>query len=184
MSVETSPIFFFIPGAWHSPDTFNAVRAVLAQRGHESTAVALPSVGSDKPFNVGLHADIAHVHHALRALAKMGRKIVLIMHSYGGMVGSGALEGLGYAQRQQNDLSGGVIMAVWMASFVTPKGKCLFDMLGNQWLPWMMFTVCILPSCLPIASAHTPSNPFMGSELWSVIKMSSGMQKMRDFVFA
>jgi hypothetical protein len=65
------------------------------------------------------------------------------MHSYGGMVGAGATEDLGYAQRSEAGQLGGVIMMVWLAAFVTPKGKSVIDMLGGNWLPWMLLSVCI-----------------------------------------
>ncbi|KAF3396162.1 hypothetical protein F1880_007286 [Penicillium rolfsii] len=130
MAVKNSPIYVFVPGAWHTPDTFDSIRALLSKRGHESEAIALPSVGTPEPAKSGLHADIAHVNGVLRALADQGRQVIVVMHSYGGMVGAGAVEGLGYAQRSQAGLPGGVIMMVWLAAFVTPKGKSVIDMLG------------------------------------------------------
>jgi hypothetical protein len=74
------------------------------------------------------------------------------------MVGAGAFESLGYSQRSKAGLPGGVIMVVWMAAFATPKGQSLLDMLGGNWLPWMLpnvsyvvyatFALCILFSRL------------------------------------
>lgn len=66
---------------------------------------------------------------------------MVVNHSYGGLVGAGAVEGLGYAQRSQAGLPGGVIMVVWMTAFVALKGQSLFDKLGGNWLPWMLFKV-------------------------------------------
>ncbi|CEJ62157.1 hypothetical protein PMG11_10665 [Penicillium brasilianum] len=138
MAVKNSPIYVFVPGAWHTPDTFDGIRALLSKRGYDSEAIALPSVGAAEPTKSGLHADIAHTNVVLRALAEQGRQIVVVTHSYGGMVGSGAVEGLGYAQRSNAGQAGGVIMVVWLAAFVTPKGKSVIDMLGGNWLPWML----------------------------------------------
>ncbi|OOQ81529.1 hypothetical protein PEBR_42688 [Penicillium brasilianum] len=140
MAVKNSPIFVFVPGAWHTPDTFDGIRALLSKRGYDSEAIELPSVGAAEPTKSGLHADIAHTNVVLRALAERGRQIVVVTHSYGGMVGSGAVEGLGYAQRSNAGQAGGVIMVVWLAAFVTPKGKSVIDMLGGNWLPWMLLS--------------------------------------------
>jgi hypothetical protein len=96
MAVKNTPIYVFVPGAWHTPDTFDGIRALLSKRGHDSEAINLPSVGAAEPTKSGLHADIAHTYVVLRALADQGRQIIVVMHSYGGMVGSGAVEGLGY----------------------------------------------------------------------------------------
>lgn len=32
-------------------------------------------------------------------------------------------------------------MVVWMTAFVALKGQSLFDKLGGNWLPWMLFKV-------------------------------------------
>ncbi|OJJ96611.1 hypothetical protein ASPACDRAFT_46781 [Aspergillus aculeatus ATCC 16872] len=139
MTANAKPIFVFVPGAWHDPDTFDNIRDLLQKRGHDTDAVANQSVGAADP-SVGLHADIAHTKRALQALADQGRSIVVVAHSYGGIVAAGAVEGLGYTSRARAGQHGGVIQVVWMAAFVTPKGKSLLDMLGGNWLPWMSFT--------------------------------------------
>lgn len=136
------PIFVFVPGAWHTPDTFDEVRALLAKRGYDSEAIATPSVCGSSPDN-GLHADITHTNAILKGLADDGRQIVVVNHSYGGLVGAGAVEDLGYAQRSQAGLPGGVIMVVWMAAFVGLKGESALDKLGGNWLPWMLLKVRI-----------------------------------------
>lgn len=47
------------------------------------------------------------------------------------------MEGLGYKARAIRREPGGVIMVIWRGSFVAPKGKSLYNMVGDQWLPWM-----------------------------------------------
>jgi len=76
-------------------------------------------------------------------MAEAGGQIVVANHSYGGMVGSGAVEGLGYTQRAQSGLPGGVIMMVWMEDLVTPKGRTVLDQLGGNWLLRMIVNVRI-----------------------------------------
>jgi hypothetical protein len=143
MAVAEKPIFVFVPGAWHTPDVFDGIRALLATRGYESEAVATLSVGATPP-DKGLHDDIAYTHAILKGLADNGKQIVVVTHSYGGIVGAGAVERLGYAQRSSAGLQGGVIMVVWMAAFVAPKGKSIKNMLGGTWLPWMLFKVRVI----------------------------------------
>lgn len=140
MATKTSPIFVFVPGAWHTPDTFDTIRGLLADRGFDSEAVANQSVGASDPLT-GLHADIAFTKGVLQKLSDEGRQIVVVAHSYGGMVGAGAVEGLSFSERSKAGLPGGVIQVVWMAAFVTPKGKSVIDMLGGNWLPWMISKV-------------------------------------------
>ncbi|KAL4814655.1 Alpha/beta hydrolase fold-1 [Aspergillus spinulosporus] len=137
------PIFVFIPGAWHTPDTFDRLRNLMAEQGLESVAIANPSVSAQPPNGVrptnGLHFDIKHTKAALQKLVDDGREVVVVMHSYGGAVGASAMEGLGYAQRSQAGLRGGVIMAVWMTAFVAHKGESMLDLFGGDWGPCVRF---------------------------------------------
>ncbi|PVI02277.1 alpha/beta-hydrolase [Periconia macrospinosa] len=134
----SKPTIVFAPGAWHTPDCFDIAREQLHQRGWETEAVAYPSVGAEPP-NKGLADDTAALRATLEKLADDGKEIVLIVHSYGGLVGQNALEGLGYKQRQAVGKKGGVIIFVYLAAFVAPKGATIKAMLGGQFLPWMQF---------------------------------------------
>ncbi|KAF4981772.1 hypothetical protein FZEAL_2494 [Fusarium zealandicum] len=136
--MTSNPIIVFAPGAWHTPDCFDLVRNALHARGWSTEAVAYPSVGAEPPVK-GLADDAAALRSTLQGLVDQGSQIVLVVHSYGGLVGANAVEGLGYQQRKAQGLSGGVVMFVYLAAFVTPLGKCIKEMLGGQWLPWMNF---------------------------------------------
>ncbi|KAL4745614.1 hypothetical protein BDW72DRAFT_211147 [Aspergillus terricola var. indicus] len=137
------PIFVFVPGAWHTPDTFDRLRSLMTEQGLESEAIDHPSISAPHPTkgvhpSNGLHADIKHTKAILQALVDSGRQVVVVMHSYGGAVGASAMEGLGYAQRSKIGLQGGVIMAVWMTAFVACKGQSMMDLLGGNRRPWML----------------------------------------------
>ena len=135
----SKPTIVFAPGAWHAPDCFDIVREQLHQRGWETEAVTYPSVGAEPP-NKGLADDAMALRSTLERLADECKEIVLVAHSYGGLVGQNALQGLGYKQRQAAGKRGGVIMFVYLAAFVAPKGATIKAMLG-QFLPWMQFDV-------------------------------------------
>ena len=134
------PTIVFAPGAWHTPDCFDPARDVLAARGWSVEAINYPSVGAEPP-TVGLAEDAKVVRETLQRLADEGKSIVLVVHSYGGLVGANAVEGLGYKRRAQQGKTGGVIMFVYLSAFVTPLGKSIIEMLGGQPLPWMKFDV-------------------------------------------
>ncbi|KAL4965978.1 alpha/beta hydrolase [Aspergillus stella-maris] len=137
MATTGNPIFVFIPGAWHTADTFDELRSLMAEQGLDSEAIATPSVGASPPVK-GLHADIEYTKPILQGVVENGRQVVVVTHSYGGIVGASAVEGLGYTQRTKAGLSGGVVMVVWMSSFVAKKGQSVLDLLGGNWLPWML----------------------------------------------
>ncbi|KXJ87929.1 Alpha/beta hydrolase fold-1 [Microdochium bolleyi] len=137
-STSSKPTIVFAPGAWHTPDCFDIVRHALQQRGWATESVNYPTVGAEPPTK-GLADDAAAVRSAVEALADQGKEVVLVVHSYGGLVGANAVEGLGYKQRAKQGMMGGVIMFVYLAAFVTPNGKTIKEMLGGQFLPWMRF---------------------------------------------
>ncbi|KAF5011076.1 hypothetical protein FDECE_2815 [Fusarium decemcellulare] len=134
----SNPTIVFAPGAWHLASCFDPVCDALKSRGWSTEAVPYPSVGAEPPTKT-IEDDSSALRGVLQRLADKGDQIVLVVHSYGGLVGANAVDGLGYRQRQAQGLSGGVIMFVYMAAFVTPLGKSIKDMLGGQFLPWMNF---------------------------------------------
>ncbi|KAI9736599.1 MAG: hypothetical protein M1834_000803 [Cirrosporium novae-zelandiae] len=137
-TVDVKPHIVFVPGAWHLPYAFDTVRKLLAEDGYLSEVPAFPSVGAEPPTKT-LNDDIHHVHEVLERLANQGKKIIVVVHSYGGLVGASAVKGLELSQRVKQGKDGSVIMLVYMSAFVVPKGSSLKDMLGGKWLPWMKF---------------------------------------------
>ncbi|KAF7555887.1 hypothetical protein G7Z17_g1828 [Cylindrodendrum hubeiense] len=138
MTTASKPTIVFAPGAWHTPDCFDLVRGTLHAGGWSTEAITYPSVGAEPPTK-GLADDAAAVRATLQRLADKGKTAVLVVHSYGGLVGANAVEGLGYKQRAEQGKSGGVIIFVYLSAFVMPLGKSIRDILGEQFLPWMKF---------------------------------------------
>lgn len=81
----------------------------------------------------GLADDTLHVHNEIEKLVEQGKKVVVIAHSSGGMVGAGAVKGHSCSERKQEEKKGGVIMLVYMAAFVSLKGGSLLGMLGGKY---------------------------------------------------
>ncbi|KAJ5611955.1 hypothetical protein N7528_009060 [Penicillium herquei] len=137
MKAVEPPVFVFIPGAWHRPECFDRIRTLLTERGYDSEAVTTLSVDAASP-NIGLHADIDLTKDIIRRLVCQGRRVVVVCHSYSGLVGASAVEGLGYAQRSKMSLSGGVVMVVWISAFVALKGQSIIDVGEGKTDPWVV----------------------------------------------
>jgi pimeloyl-ACP methyl ester carboxylesterase len=137
---NTPPTVVFSPGAFLSPDIFNDVRTLLEGQGLPSLAVGHPSIGAEPP-NKTLADDTAHLRGVLEGLVSEGKDIVVVAHSYGGIVASGAVQGLGAAQRASTSALAGVVMLLYITAFVVPLGMTMLDMMGGSYPPWMKFNV-------------------------------------------
>jgi pimeloyl-ACP methyl ester carboxylesterase len=84
------PTFLLVPGAWHLPAYFDPLIDYLSSHGYFSVAVPLPSVNSS-PAVTSLQPDVIAVADALTSLLDGGEDVVVVMHSYGGMVGTDAV---------------------------------------------------------------------------------------------
>ncbi|KAJ5470098.1 hypothetical protein N7530_007455 [Penicillium desertorum] len=130
------PTFVFSLGAWLTPIVLDAVRDRLNTLGYPSECPAHPSIGAEPP-SLTLEDDVASMRRVLRTLADEGKDIVLVAHSYGGVVASTASEGLVKHVRAESGKPGGIIKVVYLAAFALDKGQSLLGMLGGNYLPWM-----------------------------------------------
>lgn len=121
------PIFLFVPGAWHLPAYFDPLITHLSNHGYSSVAVTLPAVNSS-PAATSLQPDVSAVADALTALLDDGSDVVLVMHSYGGMVGTDAV-GRVVEQRSRDGGGGGktarIRRLVYVAAYVPLEGHTL-----------------------------------------------------------
>lgn len=138
------PTILFVPGAWHFPAGFDVVREQLKDLSYPTEAVAHPSIGGEPP-NKDLSDDTLNLRSAIEKLADEGKKVVIVTHSYGGVVGSCAVKDFGFAQRKSIGKTGGVIQLVYLSAFALPEGVSLLDALGGNPLPWMNFQVWQTP---------------------------------------
>lgn len=93
---------------------------------------------SAEPPNLNATDDALVLKDVLQQLTDRGADVVVVSHSYGGVVAGNALEGFGAKQRAAAGKKGGVIMNAYITSFAVPKGASLVDLLPNhEYLPWM-----------------------------------------------
>jgi pimeloyl-ACP methyl ester carboxylesterase len=81
--------FVLVPGGWHGGWAFDAVGRALSSEGHEVQALTLSGLG-DEPAN-GANLE-RHIGEAVQALRGRDAPAVLVGHSYGGMVITGAAD--------------------------------------------------------------------------------------------
>jgi hypothetical protein len=115
------PVFVLLHGAWHTPRCWSRLVSKLDQAGYESVAPVLSSSGSSPP-TPGFDEDVDTIRGAISDLIEMQRDVVVVMHSFSGMTGGTALDGLDKESRVSKNLSGGVIRLIYVVAFIVPEG--------------------------------------------------------------
>ena len=82
--------FVLVPGGWHGGWAFDAVNNALSAEGHEVQALTLPGLG-DEPSNGAINLE-SHINEVVQALRGHDTPAVLVGHSYGGMLITGAAD--------------------------------------------------------------------------------------------
>lgn len=116
----SKPVFVLLHGAWHTPRCWVRLIAQLDAAGYASVAPALPSSGSNPP-TPDWSRDVETIRETVSGLIQ-DHDVVVVTHSFSGMTGGTALEGLDKAASLSKGLKGGVIRMVYIAAFLVPEG--------------------------------------------------------------
>ena len=159
MAAETMtlPSLLLVPGAWHCGLHFGPLIDQLEkEHGFRCFTIDLPSTEDPDAVN-SIDADTETVRNAVINILdetvkpddKVSGDLVVLMHSYGGVPGSNALEGLSKTQRAKEGKRGGVIGIAYMAAFLTDEGYSVATTLtgdAEDWLsvPWKAVEVVTL----------------------------------------
>ena len=109
--------YVLIHGAWHGGWCWRSVAPALRRAGHEVYAPSLTGLGERKHLaHAGINLD-THIEDVVSLMEMEDlREVILLGHSYGGMVVTGAA-----------DRSARVGQLVYLDAFVPENGKCLLD---------------------------------------------------------
>lgn len=124
------PLIVLVPGAWTPPAAYHKLTSLLENKPYNFTvhSPALASNNGAAPLN-SFEADVEAVRSAIEPLVTVGNDIVLIMHSYGGVVGSSATAGLTRKDRQARGLPGGVSHLFYISAYMLAKDQSAWDIL-------------------------------------------------------
>ena len=145
------PRIVLVPGAWHGPSCMATVTSKLEAFGYQVHSRQLPAVGNPNPPK-DLSEDIAAIRGLVEEAIGEGNEVVVVPHSWGGIVAGSALIGLGKEERQAEDKKGGVVRTAYIAAFIVPEGVSLMDVLQHQIPPWWNVEVCTLGMLWYVAS--------------------------------
>ncbi|KAH8811361.1 Alpha/beta hydrolase fold-1 [Xylogone sp. PMI_703] len=131
---ETKPTIILVPGAWHTPNGYDPILPFLHASGFKSTSVHLPSIGVS-PGLPNFLGDVEAIRKVALGLIELGKEVVIVSHSYGGVPTSEAVRGLGKKDRQAQGLPGGVILLIYIAAIVPEVGSNALEALKDEIKP-------------------------------------------------
>jgi pimeloyl-ACP methyl ester carboxylesterase len=130
---STKPAIVIVPGAFHHPWHYLPLHDALIKSGYEVTTCDLPSTGPKEPVR-SITPDVEVVRKAIQAYIEQGLNVVIVMHSYGGIVGTCASEGF----RPEDQASGkGIVSLVYLCAFALDKGVPLLAPNGGKHASWI-----------------------------------------------
>ena len=116
----STPTILLVGGAWHTADYLKPLATALEAADYSTITLALPSVGAN-PSKLDFGDDVALIRSMALNLAAEGKDIVAVLHSFGGVVGTEALQGLGELTSSKEG-TGVVLGLVYIASMLPKKG--------------------------------------------------------------
>ncbi|CAD6591815.1 MAG: hypothetical protein ASARMPREDX12_005423 [Alectoria sarmentosa] len=131
------PTIVLVQGSFQIPKVYaNLVRGLVA-RGYPTIHPQLPTCSNTDSANfpqLSLVDDALAIRTELtRQIEYEGKTVVVVMHSYGGLVGSEATTSeLSYAQRRAQGLPGGVVHFFFYSAFLLNEGQSVLGAFGES----------------------------------------------------
>lgn len=154
MATSKKPAIVLLHGIWHSPLTYDKLVSSLRNAGYDVHVPFFPSCSGARPPATGLPEDTQLARRLIEMLADQGRSIILLTHSYGGVVGCNAIEGLDIKSRASRGQAGGVAQFIGLAAHIHPKDFSVLDLvreMGNEDLIPLAFEIADDGSSMPAA---------------------------------
>ena len=123
MPSNTKPAIVLVHGAWHVPEHYTSFIQHLHQAGFDVLCPRLPTCDETKRLTSNMFSDAQVVRSQIISLIHNSREIIMLLHSYGGAVGTEAVNGLSASERAAKGLSGGVTHLIYMCAFMLQVGE-------------------------------------------------------------
>ena len=127
------PTLIFIHGAWHTPECWTEVISALEKQGHRCLAPDVEFSGTDQPVP-SMAGSIKQIQGLISAEADAGNDVILVNHSFGGLVGCSSVKG--FTAKDPSKLSstakGKVVGIIQLCAFLAPANISLYDIVDRE----------------------------------------------------
>lgn len=135
---DVLPTIVLVHGAWHTPPNYIKFSDALAVAGFTVECPSLPSCNNASPPNASFAEDVACVRNVVEKLVSEGKQVLMVMHSYGGAVGTEAVtQDVTRSNRALAGQSGGVIHLLYQCAYMLCPGSKIMDVVKEAgFLPY------------------------------------------------
>lgn len=139
MPPQNLPLILLVPGAFGTPDGFAPLLPHLKDAGYQTHPGPYASSNPPDPSAATCANDIASLRNGviLPLLDQQQKDVVILAHSYGAIVASGAAKGLDKPTREKNGLSGGVVGLIYVAGNIVLNDESLGEASGGVYPPFI-----------------------------------------------
>lgn len=123
----SKPDVVVVPGAWHRPAHFERLVKELGKAGYNAVATTLASVDSSPPA-ASWDVDAQAAREVILKSLDAGKDVIVVGHSYGGIVMSEAAKNLGKKVRQEQGEKSGILRLIYMCAVAAQEGRNLVEM--------------------------------------------------------
>ncbi|KAL8776351.1 MAG: hypothetical protein Q9194_003203 [Teloschistes cf. exilis] len=132
-----SPTIVLVQDSFQVPAVYERLVHSLHNLGYMTIQPRLPSCsdtgGPEYPKTTLIDDALAVRKELVRQVEYQHQTVVVVMHSYGGLVGGEAIpEDLSYTKRQSFGLPGGVIHLFYFCAYVLDQGESLLGTCGDR----------------------------------------------------
>ncbi|KAK4077100.1 uncharacterized protein Triagg1_4067 [Trichoderma aggressivum f. europaeum] len=157
VSSSPKPHILIIPGAWYPASNLDTFIESLEAAGYSAEAFSLLSFDT---AGVSVQDDEEQVKASLTSLVDNGKSVIIVAHSYGGLVASGVIAspGLDKRTRELQGSKGGVVGIVYLAAIIPAQDEGILQLVGGKWLEYIDDTKaeaeCLLYTFNPTETFH------------------------------
>lgn len=133
------PLILLVPGAFGTPEGFGPLLPHFKQAGYETHPSPYASSNPSDPSAATCANDIASLRDGvlLPLLDTQKKDVIILAHSYGAIVASGAAKGLDKPTRKKNSQPGGVIGLIYVAGNIVLDNESLGEASGGVYPPFI-----------------------------------------------
>lgn len=133
------PVIVLVPGAFGTPAGFDKLASFLGEAGFSTRPGAYPSCNPSDPSTATSKSDSLSLRNnvLIQLLDREQRDVVVIAHSYGGVVAGCAVKGLDKRTRAGHGHSTSVVGLIYVAGNITLEGETLLEAVGGVYPPFI-----------------------------------------------